>query len=75
MTTLWQQVLGGVCVVLGVAWVLLPQRMARLQTRLLYLGRVDRDTVGDTSGERLAGRIAGVVLAALGGALAVGALP
>ena len=71
MVTLWRAVVGGAALVLGVAWVLAPTRMSRLQTRLLYAGLAD-DDYGQTDQQRLVGRIAGGLLAVLGVALALG---
>ena len=71
MVTLWRAVVGGAALVLGVAWVLVPTRMSRLQTRLLYAGLAD-DDYEQTDQQRLVGRIAGGLLAVLGVALALG---
>ena len=71
MVTLWRAVVGGVALVLGVAWVLAPTRMSRLQTRLLYFGLAD-DGYEQTDQERLVGRIAGGLLAVPGVAFAPG---
>ena len=70
MVTLWRAVVGGVALVLGVAWVLAPTRMSRLQTRLLYFGLADDHE--QTDQERLVGPIAGGLLAVLGVAFAPG---
>ena len=56
---------------LGVAWVLAPTRMLRLQTRLLYFGLADDDHE-QTDQERLVGRIAGGLLVVPGVAFAPG---
>ena len=71
MVTLWRALVGGTAVALGVAWVLAPTRMSRLQTRLLYAGLAD-DDYEQTDQQRLVGRIAGGLLAVLGVALALG---
>ena len=71
MVTLWRAVVGGVALLLGVAWVLAPTRMSRLQTRLLYFGLAD-DGYEQTDQERLVGPIAGGLLAVPGVAFAPG---
>jgi len=71
MVTLWRAVVGGVALALGVAWVLAPTRMSRLQARLLYFGLAD-DDYEQTDQERLVGRIAGGLLAVLGVGFALG---
>ncbi len=75
MVALWQVVLGGVAVALGLAWVVRPTTMSRLQIRLLYFGAVDPADYGNTTGQRIAGRVTGLALAGIGAALALGLLP
>ena len=71
MASIWRVLVGGVAVILGVAWVLAPTRMSRLQTRLLYFGLAE-DDYEQTEQERTVGRIAGGLLALLGVAFAFG---
>jgi len=71
MVAIWRVLVGAVAVVLGVAWVLAPTRMSRLQTRLLYFG-LAADDYEQTDQERTVGRIAGGLLALLGIAFALG---
>ncbi|WP_415381388.1 hypothetical protein [Halosimplex sp. TS25] len=71
MVALWRLVVGGVAAVLGVAWVLAPTRMSRLQTRVLYFGLAD-DDYEQTDQQRLLGRVSGAILAVLGVAFALG---
>jgi hypothetical protein len=71
MVTLWRALVGGTAVALGVAWVLAPTRMSRLQARLLYFGLAN-DDYGQTNQVRLVGRLAGGLLAVLGVAFALG---
>ncbi|WP_123533579.1 hypothetical protein [Halosimplex salinum] len=71
MVVLWRLVAGSIAVVLGLAWVIAPTRMSRLQNRVLYFGFSDDDYEG-TEGQQLIGRISGAVLAVLGVAVALG---
>ncbi|MFC7139189.1 hypothetical protein ACFQMA_04970 [Halosimplex aquaticum] len=71
MVALWRLVVGGVAAVLGVAWVLAPTRMSRLQTRVLYFGLAD-DDYEQTDRQQLLGRVSGAILAVLGVAFALG---
>jgi hypothetical protein len=71
MVTLWQALVGGTAAALGVAWVLAPTRMSRLQARLLYFRLAD-DDYDQTDQMRLIGRLAGGLLAVLGVAFALG---
>ncbi|WP_459192215.1 hypothetical protein [Halosimplex sp. J119] len=71
MVALWRYAVGAVAVVLGIAWILAPTRMSRLQTRVLYLGFADDDYEQNETQE-LVGRIGGALLAVLGVAFAMG---
>lgn len=66
--------IGVLAVVLGIAWMIWPGRMKRLQAKVLYLGRIDMD--GDqTDTETLIGRVTGAILAILGIVLVLGIYP
>lgn len=61
---------GAIVILLGIAWVIDPMRMSRLQEKYLYLsGDVDRDVEGT---KLLIVRASGIVLAALGVLVAIG---
>lgn len=73
MVELWQQVVGVVGVLLGVAWVVAPVRMSHLQTRVLYLGYGEK--IEGTEQQRTVGRVTGALLALLGAGLVLGVIP
>ena len=75
MATIVELAAGVLAIVLGIAWVAWPGRMKRLQIRYLYFGMDEDDEDEQTGTEALIGRIAGVILAALGLVLALGLTP
>lgn len=74
MPTLYQLVVGGIAVVLGLAWIADPLRMRRYQSRLMFFGG-DEDDIEPTQIRLVAGRIGGLVLAVLGVAFLLGIIP
>lgn len=74
MTTVYQVVVGGIAVLLGIAWVVAPMRMSRYQNRLRFF-KPDEEQFEETDRRKRIGRIGGLVLVALGAAFAVGLIP
>lgn len=70
MVDLWRAAIGGAAVVLGIAWMVAPAKMAHLQNRLLTGGFGGDVEQGDL--QILAGRIGGALLAVLGVVFAAG---
>ncbi len=74
MATTVQLAAGVFGIVLGIAWIVAPGRMKRLQVKYLYFGMSEEDEE-QTDAEAMIGRVAGGVLAVLGLALVLGLVP
>lgn len=70
MVVFWRLAIGGLAVLLGLAWIAAPVRMSRLQSKVLYLGRGDE--IEGTERDAWIGRVSGAILAILGVVLASG---
>ena len=74
MPTTVELVAGVIAIVLGVAWIVWPERMRRFQMKVFYLG-LSEASEDQTASQALLGRVTGAILAVLGAVLVLDLLP
>ena len=74
MVSAYQFVVGGLGILLGLAWIVAPVRMNRYQNRLRFFRSTETD-LERMEKRAFIGRLGGVVLAFLGAAFLVGVIP